>query len=307
MKPSCIACAGENVALVGKLPVFTPDFLGQPLNENTDAGSLYRCNVCTLLFRWPMPSPEDLLTYYQSLDKDEWWQTESEREVWRFVEQQLSDLPAPTILDIGCFRGNMLRQIGGELACFGVEPSPSARTEAEAHGITIIGGSIDSLRTETRRFGAITLIDVAEHLPHPLESFRLLAELLAPGGKLIVFTGTTDALSWQFARQDYWYCGLPEHVAFYRPSWFSWAAPQLGVRVSSVARLPYEPVAFRQRVDESLKNVAFVTYRRLKPIAVIGSLISSLPLVNRIGNWQSSWWTSARDHILVTMTKNAAG
>ena len=303
MKVPCIACQSEQTTIVGKLPIFTPDYLGRPLDTSVDAGSLYRCEACTLLFRWPMPGTDDLLAYYKGLDKDEWWQTESEREVWRHVEKELDDLPVPSVLDIGCFRGNMLRQIGRKLSCFGVEPSPSARSEAEAHGITIVGSSIDSLQSESRRFGAITLIDVAEHLPRPMDSFQLLSELLAPGGKLIIFTGATDALSWQFARQDYWYCGLPEHVAFYRPSWFDWAAPTLGMRVLKVTRLPYKPVALRQRVDESLKNIAFITYRRLKPVTLIGSVMSSLPLINRIGNWQSCWWTSARDHALVIMKK----
>jgi SAM-dependent methyltransferase len=303
MKVLCIACESQETTIIGKLPIFTSDYLGRPLDATVDAGSLYRCSACTLLFRWPMPGAAELLTYYEGLDKDEWWQTESEREVWGYVARQLDDLPTQSVLDVGCFRGNMLRQIGSKLSCFGIEPSPSARAEAEAHGITIIGSSIDSLQTESRQFGAITLIDVAEHLPRPMESFRLLSQMLAPGGKLIVFTGATDAWSWQFVRQDYWYCGLPEHVAFYRPSWFDWAAPQLGVRVSSIRRLPFAPVGLRQRVDESLKNIAFVIYRRLKPVAVIGSLLSSLPLISRIGNWQSCWWTSARDHILITMIK----
>jgi len=305
MNPLCIACDSQETTLVGKLPVFTPDYLDQSWAETVDAGFLYRCEQCSLLFRWPMPSPEALLIYYRGLDKDERWHVDSEREVWTYVGSELADVPIPSVLDVGCFRGNMLRQIGSELSCFGVEPSPSARRESEAHGITIIGDSIDSLRSEKRRFGAITLIDVAEHLPRPLEALQILSHVLAPRGKLIIFTGSTDALSWQFARQDYWYCAMPEHVAFFRPSWFHWAARQLGFRVSSVKRLPYEPAAFRQRTDETLKNMSFIIYRRLERFAGIGSILSRVPVIQRIGNWQSCWWTSARDHILITMTKNA--
>ncbi len=305
MSVACIACESRQTKLIGKLPVFTPDYLGKPIGS-VDAGSLYRCENCSLLFRWPMPNPETLLAYYKGLEKDDWWQVENAREVWDHVAEQLKNIPAPQVLDIGCFRGNMLRHIGKGLSCFGVEPSPSARREAEAHGITVIGDSIDSLKDEERRFGAITLIDVAEHLPHPLESFQILSNLLVDGGKLILFTGSTDAPSWQFARQDYWYCAMPEHVAFFRPSWFDWAAARLGFRVPDVKRLRYEPVTFRRRADETLKNVSFVSYRRLKKIAGVGSLLPKLPLIGRIEHWQSCWWTSARDHILVTMTKDTS-
>ncbi|HEV7395986.1 MAG TPA: hypothetical protein VGN86_05710, partial [Pyrinomonadaceae bacterium] len=97
---------------------------------------------------------------------------------------------------------------------------------------------------------------------------------------------------------------MPEHVAFYRPSWFQWASRQLGFSLKNVRRLSYQPVSFRQRADETLKNVAFVVYRRAEQAGTLKSLLSRMPVINRIGGWQSSWWTSARDHILVTMTKN---
>lgn len=304
MTVSCIACDSAETSIIGKLPVFTPDYLGQPLDENTDAGSLYRCSDCSLLFRWPMPGPATLLAYYSGLDKDEWWQHEPEREVWRYVEEELRDLPVPSVLDVGCFRGNMLREIGRNLSCFGVEPSPGARREAEEHGINVVGDSIDSLRGEERRFGAITLIDVVEHLPRPVEALQILSGLLATGGKLIIFTGSTDALSWRFARQNYWYCAMPEHVVFFRPAWFRWAAGQLGFRISKVKRLPYQPVPFGQATRETLQNLAFVGYRRLAGFPGLKYILLRLPLINRIGRWQSCWWTSARDHILVVMLKN---
>jgi len=287
------------------LSVFTSDYLGGPLDSTIDVGSMYRCNNCSLLFRWPVPSPEELLSYYEGLDKDEWWKPETEREVWRDIQKQLANLPDASVLDVGCFRGDMLQKIGAGLSCFGVEPSLSASREADAHGVEIIGNNIDSLRTEKRRFGAITLVDVAEHLPRPLDSFQLLSDLLVTGGKFIVFTGSTDSLSWKFAGQDYWYSSMPEHVAFFQPSWFKGFAAKLNVRVTEIKRLSYCPVTFPVRTDEALKNVAFVVYRRGKQVPLVRTLISRLPVIKRIENWQSCWWTSARDHILVTMTKIA--
>ena len=73
------------------------------------------------------------------------------------------------------------------------------------------------------------MIDVLEHLPMPLDSLSVLVRLLVPGGKLIVFTGDTNALSWRIANLHYWYSALPELKAA------SAATVQLSVPVLAAA------------------------------------------------------------------------
>ncbi len=304
MSTPCLACGSRATTCIGPLPVYTPDFLGKPLDHGADAGSLYRCRDCSLWFRSPLPSPEELLAYYQGLSEVEWWQYGPEREVWRYVKAELQGLPGPSVLDVGCFRGDLLAYLGDGFQRFGVEPSSDARHKAESRGVAIVGDRIESLRQEQRRFGAVTLIDVIEHLPKPLESLQTLSRLLDETGKLIIFTGNTNALSWRFALQHYWYSAMPEHVAFFAPSWFQWVAPKLDCTVTSVRRLAYRPASLRVRIDESLKNVAYVSYRRAARFRGLAKILSRTPLVCRVGRWQSSWWTSARDHILVTLTKS---
>ncbi|MDQ5844095.1 MAG: methyltransferase domain-containing protein, partial [Acidobacteriota bacterium] len=185
---------------------------------------------------------------------------------------------------------------------FGVEPSSDARRVAEARGIEVIGSSVEGLALSDQRFGAITLVDVIEHLPRPLEALQKLTSMLRPGGLLVIFTGNTAALSWRFAGIHYWYSAMPEHVAFFQPAWFRWAAPKMNCRVSSITRLRYEPAALARRLDETLKNVAYVTYQRLANSG-FGAILPRLPVLGRIGKWNGAWWTTARDHILVTLVK----
>jgi 2-polyprenyl-3-methyl-5-hydroxy-6-metoxy-1,4-benzoquinol methylase len=223
--------------------------------------------------------------------------------VWRHIKAEVEDLPHNSVLDVGCFRGDLLTYLGDGFERFGVEPSASARDEARSRGITLLGNTIDSLRDEQRRFGAITMIDVIEHLSSPVDSLSLLSHLLLPGGKLIIFTGDTEALSWRIANLHYWYSALPEHVAFFRLSWFGWVASKLNCTVSSYKRLAYQPASLKVRIDESLKNLAFVTYHRIGKVSAANTLLARVPILRRIAQWESCWWTSAQDHILVTLTK----
>jgi SAM-dependent methyltransferase len=292
------------VERIGSLPIFTPDYLGQPL-ESQKQSSLYRYSVCELRFRSPMATDEELQSYYGGLTDQDWWQYEDEREVWQHIREKLVGAPARTVLDVGCFRGDLLGYLGDQWEKFGVEPSRDARRVAESRGIKIISDTIDSLVETDIRFGAITLIDVIEHLPRPLDSLRKLADLLEPGGRLMIFTGATDALSWRFARTHYWYCSMPEHVVFFRPSWFRWVAPELGCTVESVQRLPFQRARLSVRLHEALGNIAYVSYHRLARVPGLGAALRRLPIVKRIGSWPGSWWTSACDHVLVMLVKQA--
>lgn len=301
MNVTCPACDSPNTDALGVLPVFTPDESG--LLNGSGQSRLYRCRRCELRFRHPVPTAEELKNYYGTLASEEWWQYEEEREVWRHVRTEIEHAPARTVLDVGCFRGDLLAFLGDAWQRFGVEPSLDARRVAESRGVKVIGETIDSLADSTMRFGAITLIDVIEHLPRPLDSLRKLIRLLPPNGRLVIFTGATDAPSWRFSGEHYWYSAMPEHVVFFRPSWFRWAAPQLGCAVESVRRLSFHPAPPRERADEALKNVAYVGFKRLAQLPLVGVALTRLPIVRRIGGWTGSWWTTARDHALVTLVR----
>jgi SAM-dependent methyltransferase len=303
----CIACESPKLICWGRLPVYTADFLGRDFDSSANAGFLYECLNCTLRFRDPQPTEADLMNYYQGLDVVECWQHGPEREVWRYIREALTSLPEQSVLDVGCFRGDMLAYLGNGFRHFGVEPSKTASAEAERRGVTIVADRIDGLRNSPLRFGAITLIDVAEHLPKPLEALEILTRLLLPGGKLIIFTGSTDAFTWRLAGVDYYYSAMPEHLAFMRPSWFQWAAAELNCEIGSVKRLRYQSSSLSHRVDEAFRNLLYIGYHRAARMSFLPGGLLELPLVRRVGKWQGCWWTSARDHTLVVMTKKSIG
>lgn len=301
MVVACIACDSQRVSLIGPLPVFADGNAAE--GGQLTVGSMYRCLDCSLQFRAPAATEAELTSYYSALSSDDWWKHGEEREVWREIKIVLDSAPGHRVLDVGCFRGDLLNYLGERWERFGVELSTDARKVAESRGIKIIGSRVEELKVSGQQFAAITLVDVIEHLPRPFESLQKLAHLLMPGGLLVIFTGNTQAWSWRFAGTHYWYSAMPEHVAFFQPAWFRWAAPKLNCQVRSIDRLPYEPASMSRKLDEALKNVAYVTYQRLTKSALLGAALPKLPMVGRIARWNGSWWTTARDHILVTLAK----
>lgn len=243
------------------------------------------------------------MKYYSYLSGEYLWRYGEDRAVWRYILRYLENLPDTSVLDVGCFRGDLLKYLGERWQRFGVEPSTEASLEARRRGVTIIGDSIETLDSQGRQFGAITLIDVIEHLPEPLEALRKLTSLLKQGGRLVVFTGNTDAWSWRLSGLRYWYSSLPEHIGFFSPRWFQWAASRVGCTVISVKELPHKQVSMLNRLDEAIKNIAYITYHKLEALPLASNILPRLPVIQRVGCWDGSWWTSATDHILVVMIK----
>ena len=249
----------------------------------------------------PAAEADQLVGQYERLSDEGRWEY-GERAVWRDIRRLLDGCPGRSVLDVGCFRGDFLAWLGDGWRRFGLEPSAAARATAEGCGISVLGDRIESL-VEDYEFGAITLVDVIEHLARPFEALQNLVKFLVPGGKLIIFTGSTDSLSWRLAGRHYWYSSLPEHVAFFEPSWFRWAAPRLGCKFRLVARLPHGPKGIGCRIDEGAKNLIYLGYRRIEHIPYLKAIVSGLPLFRRVAHWDIPWWTSARDHILIALAR----
>ena len=139
MALACIACGGRSLTRLGPLPNFTVDLHGnQPGADGEVVSSMYACADCTLRFRVPVPTDEELMNFYSSLSVEDWWQYEGEREVWHHIRAALGGAPGRKVLDVGCFRGDLLKFLGDDWEPYGVEPSEEARREAESRGVEVI-------------------------------------------------------------------------------------------------------------------------------------------------------------------------
>jgi O-antigen chain-terminating methyltransferase len=110
------------------------------------------------------------------------------------------------VLDIGCGRGEwleLLKENGFQAR--GVDESHDALASCVEAGLDVVqNDALEFLRTEPAgRYGAVSLIHVAEHLPigHLVDLLQEVRRVLAPGGMLIAETPNPENLlvgTWTF-------------------------------------------------------------------------------------------------------------
>ncbi len=100
------------------------------------------------------------------------------------------------LLDVGCGSGAFLRQMHdlGWQVC-GVEPdAAAARVAREHYGLDVTCGTLEEASFPSRRFDAITMNHVVEHLPDPIVTLRECGRVLKPTGRLTITTPNVESL-----------------------------------------------------------------------------------------------------------------
>lgn len=98
--------------------------------------------------------------------------------------------PESHVLDVGCASGYLMRMLRDTrgCTCVGIESGPAA-VEAEQEGFPVIRGlapaAFDAARVHGP-FDHVVLADVLEHTVEPEPILRAVADLLAPGGSVLI-------------------------------------------------------------------------------------------------------------------------
>ena len=272
------------------------------LPSSTD---LYRCAVCKLHFRYPYPPNSSLIDAYAESPVAPSQNTRSRPDFNMVAEIIRDSFPSGSILDVGCHRGDFLMMLPRNYQKYGIEPSKAACRIARERGITIIGASVEDLKINPPPFQVVTLLDVIEHLSNPLLSLRNFAKLLSPEGMLIVTTGNTDALLWRLMRCDYWYY-YAEHVSFFSPSWFKWAANETDLCVSRVRKFSRFKGSTLARWCQVVRCVIYLAVRCGCRFPLLNRLMGSIYPFNRACKWPLVPTANlSRDHMLIVLRRSA--
>ena len=185
---------------------------------------LVRCAQCEMLFASPVPRAFATGQYYDNEGSGYYLSSaklQSDFSPVRFTRELAlfrRYCQSGAVLDVGCSTGAFLYQVGqrwpGEYELFGTDVSGPAIEHARSKGLHIEGG--DFLTSDFgRRFAAVTLWAVLEHLLDPGAFLRRAESLLEPGGYCFVLVPNAGSLAHRLLGAKYRYvCG--QHLNYFR-------------------------------------------------------------------------------------------
>lgn len=155
---------------------------------------IVQCIHCGHVYANPRHEPEQLLEAYEAVEDEIYLRERVGRE--RTFAKHLHSLERFSgpgngrhLLDVGAYVGIFV-----EIAttkgwqAMGVEPSYWAARKGAERGLPVIQGTLDASEIFGRRFDAITMWDVIEHMDDPSAELAKSYQLLQPGGYIAVHT-----------------------------------------------------------------------------------------------------------------------
>jgi SAM-dependent methyltransferase len=205
----CRICTGPlELRYRGGSVELSPEGLAPAVHARGMHGDLYRCLGCGTVQQPSLPEADALQDLYRQMSDHEYLREERGR---RQTARRLLEVLAPhahgrRLLDVGSAYGLMLdeaRKRGYEV--LGLElSSAGARHTREVLGARVIEASLEEAQLDARSFDVIVMTDVFEHLDDPVAALNRCAELLAPGGVLLLTTPDPSSLTARLAGRRWW-------------------------------------------------------------------------------------------------------
>lgn len=247
-----------------------------------------------------MPSATQLNRLYQQAAETNWQYDSARRSDWEMARNWTERYHTEgRILDVGCFDGAFLNTLDAAWDRYGVELNEQAVQRARQRDVEILAHDIEALPHIEQHFEAVTAFDLIEHVPDPRKLLQQMASLTLPGGIIVVATGNRQATTWRLLGSRYWYCWLPEHLAFISEAWCRQAAETLGLTLLHTERFShnFQPTP-RLIASEAAKNMLY----RFLPQAFYALRAAGMGDIDTSHdpNLKKAppMWTTARDHLI---------
>ncbi len=170
-----------------------------------------RCNRCGFIYVNPMLREELLIEYYSGVSGS--WADITEQDAYtsfqnKYYQFHIDNIERNiqcsnrAILDIGCNNGEFLtvaRARGWQVS--GHELNNYAVARARSKGLEVLDGKLTVDTFKGRKFGAISLLGVLEHLPFPNQILEIARGLLEEGGILASLVPNADSLATRILRE----------------------------------------------------------------------------------------------------------
>lgn len=136
------------------------------------------------------------------------------------------------LLDIGCATGVFLEAASGLCDVEGVELSEFAsRYAREKKGLAVKTGTLLEAALPDGHFDVITMWDVVEHIPSPLEDLREVRRVMKDDGLFVLTTGDVESLLARICGKN-WHLYNPEqHLSYFSGKTMELLLSKTGFRV----------------------------------------------------------------------------
>jgi SAM-dependent methyltransferase len=146
------------------------------------------------------------------------------------------------ILDVGCgdgFHLRLLRDVGPPgWRLEGVDLSEQAANAARSVGLTVHRGDVRDLALAAGSYDLVLLIATIEHVEDPPAVLIALRRLLRPGGRVVIVTDNSEALSFALFKRRYWGgYHFPRHWNLFNPGAIRSLAAHAGLETQSLRTL----------------------------------------------------------------------
>lgn len=200
------------------------------------------CGKCQVVFFTPMPTAEELESFYNNGYHDEF--SKSTMVGCSFAENRylglekliatylplLADTSSRSLLDVGCGTGDFLevaQQAGWNIT--GTELAKDAVERAtQKLGNCVLQGDISTLDIPSDSFDLITSYHVIEHLLDPVKKLRQCYQLLSSKGALFVETPNIKSMGARIRGSKWSHIIPPEHIVYFSPSSLKYALHEAG-------------------------------------------------------------------------------
>jgi 2-polyprenyl-3-methyl-5-hydroxy-6-metoxy-1,4-benzoquinol methylase len=144
------------------------------------------------------------------------------------------------LLDVGCGSGEFLAGmavLGWE--AFGTDFDEQAIAAAKRHrSVQVACGSLAQQQFADDWFDAITLSNVIEHVPDPQDTFRELARILKPSGRLVIVTPNANSLGHRAFGRCWRGLEPPRHLVLFTEKALRSLASKSGLRFEACFSAP---------------------------------------------------------------------
>jgi SAM-dependent methyltransferase len=203
-------------------------------------GELSRCGVCGFI---QCTDLSDVVPFYEDLEDPEYDRSWDHRihQARRLVREIRRYRTGGKLLDVGAGVGMLVdeaRRAG--FVAEGIEPSRWMQARATERGLPVRLGTLDNPVAQSDLlasgpFDVVTLIDVIEHVEHPVGLLEQAARILAPGGIVAVVTPDVGSVAARLLGGRWWHFRTA-HVGYFDHATLTLAGDRAGLELIETSR-----------------------------------------------------------------------